>query len=450
MTVWVHELVKVAANGKVSTAKLTVEDDDPNLTSLEPDAVYSLNGVALAATPFVDAVSVTGGWAGKSLNSVAMHFAHGGADYYMLPYQYEPDAVTYLNQGANYGEVGSIGYIGYGFSLEDGKMFQGDAFVLTYTGADFEGTSVQKLTIHDDDALFSTNGENGFADTEMGGDPVGIFGDQGSTRDVNVSNAGGLNSEMALVNVGYTGPGGSGTFEGVLWNFSFGSSRYIYIVPRKGSVDFDEVTDIDNYAALGTAPAGETYAAFGLTTARTILSGGPAGETLMGLTDLQNDRIKGNGGNDTLLGRIGEDRLEGGAGNDKLYGGHHEDILIGGGGRDKLFGGLGDDTLKGGGSGDVLKGGWGSDRLEDGKGNDRLFGGAEADLFIMVKDGRIDRIKDYEDGRDKIDLSVGFGALTLTDLAPGKVRVQGGGDTLIVQDLDGVLTAADLTASDFI
>ncbi len=56
--------------------------------------------------------------------------------------------------------------------------------------------------------------------------------------------------------------------------------------------------------------------------------------------------IRGNGGNDTLLGDRKDDTLEGGTGNDRLTGEEGNDILKAGTGQDTLIGSSGNDYLK--------------------------------------------------------------------------------------------------------
>lgn len=73
--------------------------------------------------------------------------------------------------------------------------------------------------------------------------------------------------------------------------------------------------------------------------------------------------MRGDGGNDALLG---------GASGDKLIGGAGDDRLIGGRGSDLLYGGAGHDILVGGPGGDVLRGGPGPDALAPGPGNDSV------------------------------------------------------------------------------
>jgi Ca2+-binding RTX toxin-like protein len=110
-----------------------------------------------------------------------------------------------------------------------------------------------------------------------------------------------------------------------------------------------------------------------------------------------NDRIKGGGGDDTILGDKGNDRVWGGAGNDNVNGGagndwlwgddgddvmHGDaghDHLIGGGGVDQLFGDVGHDRLHGGDDDDTLWGGFGMDHLHGNAGNDLLYGEEDKD-----------------------------------------------------------------------
>lgn len=75
------------------------------------------------------------------------------------------------------------------------------------------------------------------------------------------------------------------------------------------------------------------------------------------------DRLYGDAGDDTLQGEAGNDSLYGGEGADKLYGNDDADYLVGEGGNDKLYGGSGTDTLKGDGTSDELRGGPNNDTL---------------------------------------------------------------------------------------
>jgi len=166
------------------------------------------------------------------------------------------------------------------------------------------------------------------------------------------------------------------------------------------------------------------------------LNGGEGDDTLYGSTG--EDRLKGKDGDDTLnggegadvlWGDAGADILTGDTGNDLLYGGRDNDLLIGGAGDDRLRGNRGEDelngdagndNLKGGGGNDSLLGGAGNDflfgengadTLDGGAGNDKLYGGADnaVDTFVFAAGYGEDRVRQFEDGYDLIDLtSYGF------------------------------------------
>lgn len=115
------------------------------------------------------------------------------------------------------------------------------------------------------------------------------------------------------------------------------------------------------------------------------------------------DTIVGTRGNNAISGNDGMDRLIGRKGADVLFGGADSDVLIGSAGHDRIFGG--NDS-------DVLKGNSGQDTLDGGRGQDVLIGGAQADLFVFTKTAdsskkiaNADLIRDFQQGRDQIDLS---------------------------------------------
>jgi Ca2+-binding RTX toxin-like protein len=92
-----------------------------------------------------------------------------------------------------------------------------------------------------------------------------------------------------------------------------------------------------------------TYGAAGADIYQTILdprdkviNGDSAGETITSRID--GATVRGNGGNDTLLGQGAVDNLFGGLGNDVLKGGGSGDTLDGESGADKMTGGVGYDT----------------------------------------------------------------------------------------------------------
>ena len=153
------------------------------------------------------------------------------------------------------------------------------------------------------------------------------------------------------------------------------------------------------------------------------------------LGDADGNRLVGGDGPDTVLGGEGKDRIEGRGGNDDLFGEEGNDTVDGGTGHDRLFGGEGSD---------VLDGGTGDDFLHGGEGDDTLTGGAGEDVFAFGAEQGTDKVTDFTDGEDRIDLSglegsAGFddleiatyGATTVIDLTcygGGIVRLEDTGD----------------------
>ena len=107
------------------------------------------------------------------------------------------------------------------------------------------------------------------------------------------------------------------------------------------------------------------------------------------------------------------------------------------------MGSAGDDSLLGAG---------GDDFLHDGGGDDRLTGGAGADVFVFDRDGCPDRIADFQDGIDRIDVSdwgriYTAAALTITPTAAGAI-VSYGSETLTITKYGNA--ALVLTDADFV
>lgn len=142
------------------------------------------------------------------------------------------------------------------------------------------------------------------------------------------------------------------------------------------------------------------------------LEGGNGNDTLDG--GEMDDTLRGDGGDDTLDGGLGDDVLYGGDGRDTAQGGIGQDIINGDGGDDVLYGGTRRDFLYGGGKDDMLFGeagfdrlfgGGGDDILDGGTENDRLTGGSGRDTFVFGLDMGQDRIRDFEDDIDTIQLN---------------------------------------------
>lgn len=174
-----------------------------------------------------------------------------------------------------------------------------------------------------------------------------------------------------------------------------------------------------------------------------------------------NDRLRGGRGEDSLSGGDGNDRVKGNGGDDIALGGDGDDRVIGGGGDDTVSGGEGNDRVKGGGGDDVVDGGGGNDRviggngadtLDGGSGSDRYNGGLGADTLIFEVDGVSDKINDFEDGLDMIDVSA-FGVTDIDaiigsgqQLGLDLVLDFGGGDTITIEDTQ----LSQIGADDFI
>lgn len=122
--------------------------------------------------------------------------------------------------------------------------------------------------------------------------------------------------------------------------------------------------------------------------------------------NIANNVLWGGGGADVIRGGYGDDTIRGGAGNDTLNGNRKHDMLIGEGGND---------ILRGGGGRDRLDGGAGNDRLEGGIGRDKLVGGTGSDTFVFKDGWAVDRVSDFEDDIDTIELDDGLwgGGLTI-------------------------------------
>lgn len=113
-----------------------------------------------------------------------------------------------------------------------------------------------------------------------------------------------------------------------------------------------------------------------------------------------------------------------------------------------------DDLIMGYDGADTLIGGKGEDRLVDGAGVDELFGGKGDDTFVFIKDARMDRAMDFDDGHDQIDLTAfstlhSVSQLTFVQKSYG-VLVSWGNERLAIEPDSGTLEIADLTNVDFV
>jgi serralysin len=147
--------------------------------------------------------------------------------------------------------------------------------------------------------------------------------------------------------------------------------------------------------------------------------------------------ISGTAGNNTLKGTSAANTIEGNGGNDKLYGGTGNDALTGNAGNDRLYGDSGKDTLSGS------------------SGNDILTGGANADTFRFSGKWGKDKITDFKNASDHIDLR-GNG-LSFNELSISKVNADSDGradDVVIKADSQSItllnVKLSLIGASDFL
>jgi serralysin len=154
------------------------------------------------------------------------------------------------------------------------------------------------------------------------------------------------------------------------------------------------------------------------------------------------DVIVGGVGDDHLVGGDGRDTLTGGVGDDQLQGGQDADTLDGNQGSDQIEGGEGADTLRGGSGNDSIDGGAGGDFIDGGAGIDGLRGGGGPDTFFFAlpSDGA-DLIFDFHGGQDHIMLDVPISAsqVTFVGFEDGVDDVPASGAALIYSDVTGDL-----------
>lgn len=170
------------------------------------------------------------------------------------------------------------------------------------------------------------------------------------------------------------------------------------------------------------------------------------------------DSVSGGDGNDLLRGGEDGDTIEGGNGKDTIFGDEGGDTIFGDGDADKIRGGDGIDVLLGGDGKDWINGGGGEDEINGGTGNDVLIGGLAGDRFVFAdnKFGK-DRIVDFRDGEDMLDLSFyGLTAQSVQELlALGRVDrgddiilklgiLPGVSGKIILQDYVGIFDTSDI------
>jgi len=132
------------------------------------------------------------------------------------------------------------------------------------------------------------------------------------------------------------------------------------------------------------------------------------------------------GGNDSLTGTPRRDVIRGFDGNE---------TILGLGGNDRLLGDAGNDLLVGGTGNDTLLGGTGNDVLDGEAGNDVITAGSGLDRIVLRRRQGFDRIADFQNNQDKIDLvSINFRQLTLQQQRNDVLVKLGGANMLLIED----------------
>jgi|GEM_PF-2298928 len=163
-----------------------------------------------------------------------------------------------------------------------------------------------------------------------------------------------------------------------------------------------------------------------------------------------NNLIYGGAGNDSLYSGAGDDEIKGQAGNDLINGGSGNDSLDGGAGEDEIRGGAGNDSLDGGAGNDALYGGNGDDQIKGGLGNDVITLGNGKDTLVLETNNGYDRVIDFTNGEDKIQLEGGISYGDLEILSQDNhtvIKNQSTGENLV--KLENV-NVADIDAGDFV
>ena len=247
-----------------------------------------------------------------------------------------------------------------------------------------------------------------------------------------------------------------------------------------GSVHDDTLTGDDGVNSIQGGAGADTINGGG---GNDTLNGAAGGDTINGgegndqvFAGDGDDTINGDAGNDNLKGFADNDTINGGTGDDRLEGGDGNDTLTGGEGADRLFGGAGIDTalytgssaavtvnlatrmgsggdaqgdvlggvenVTGSAHDDTLIGNGAANRLDGAAGADTLTGGGGSDVFVFSAFAG-DRITDFADGSDMIEISGGvFSDLTIA-ASGDDTTVSWNGGTLTLDDVSASLITAD-------
>jgi glucose/arabinose dehydrogenase len=218
-----------------------------------------------------------------------------------------------------------------------------------------------------------------------GMDGLYVFGDFGSANLWSVTRSGGQTQDFLNRNAQLVFSGG-GDFDQIA-SFAVDGRGRLYVIGLDG--------DIHRLSPRATAGDGLDY-----------LRGEEGDDSIVGGFGF--DDTHGNMGNDTVAGGQGDDWVVGGKDNDLLFGDEGHDVVFGNLGDDTCNGGDGNDVVRGGQANDVLAGGAGDDFLSGDLGDDTVSGGPGADLFNSFGAANTDRITDFNRAEgDRVRLDPG-------------------------------------------
>ncbi|MGK7902290.1 MAG: DUF6851 domain-containing protein [Hormoscilla sp.] len=158
--------------------------------------------------------------------------------------------------------------------------------------------------------------------------------------------------------------------------------------------------------------------------------------------------IRGNPGDDMLMGTQTADLILSFGGDDRINGMSGDDIIFAGPGADNVTGGMGNDLLFGGRGNDLIQGGAGDDTISGESGQDILLGGPGRDVFVLspetavVNRNQADVLVDFRVGEDAIGLTDG---LTTDDII---LESLGTNSIIRIADSNLILGMVNRTAPD--
>lgn len=244
-----------------------------------------------------------------------------------------------------------------------------------------------------------------------GMDGLYVFGDFGSANLWSVSYAPGGQAQDFLNRNAQLVLSGGGDIDQIA-SFAVDGTGRLYLIGLDG--------DIHRLSPRATAGDGLDY-----------LRGEEGNDSIVGGFGF--DDVHGNMGNDTVSGGQGHDWVVGGKDDDRLSGDDGDDIVYGNLGSDTCDGGAGADTVRGGQANDVLAGGAGADFLSGDLGDDTITGGTGADTFNSFGAAGLDRITDFNRAEgDRVRLDAGSAYTASQQGADTVIDITGGARVVLV------------------